>query len=54
MKELVESRMWLYIIAKREYIKSSLLIPLAEETDELVRIFNASITTARKRLNADE
>ena len=53
MKELVESRMWLYIIAKREYIKSSLLIPLAEETDALVRIFNASITTARKRLNAD-
>ena len=54
MKELVESRMWLYIIAKREYVKPALLVPLAEETDELVRIFNASISTARKRLSNDE
>ena len=54
MKELVESRMWLYIIAKREYVKPALLVPLAEETDELVRIFNASISTARKRLSDNE
>ena len=54
MKELVESRMWLYIIAKREYVKPALLTALAEETDELVRIFNASISTARKRLSNDE
>ena len=54
MKELVESRMWLYIIAKREYVKPASLVPLAEEADELVRIFNASISTARKRLSNDE
>ena len=54
MKELVESRMWLYIIAKREYVKPMLLVSLAEEADELVRIFNASISTARKRLSDNE
>ena len=54
LKELVESRMWLYIISKREYVKPVLLVPLAEEADELVRIFNASISTARKRLSDDE
>ena len=54
LKELVESRMWLYIIAKREYVKPSSLVSLAEETDELVRIFNASISTARKRLSNDD
>lgn len=54
MKELVESRMWLYIIAKREYVKPALLTALAEEADELVRIFNASISTARKRLSDNE
>ena len=54
LKELVETRMWLYIISKREYVKPTLLVSLAEETDELVSIFNASISTARKRLSADE
>ena len=54
LKELVGSRMWLYIISKREYVKPVLLVPLAEEADELVRIFNASISTARKRLSDDE
>ena len=54
LKELVESRMWLYIISKREYVKPALLVPLATEADELVSIFNASISTARKRLAADE
>lgn len=54
LKELVESRMWLYIISKREYVKPALLVPLAEEADELVRIFNASISTARKRLSENE
>ena len=54
LKELVESRMWLYIIAKREYVKPVQLEPLLAETDELVCIFNASITTARKRLQTDD
>ena len=53
LKELVESRMWLYIIGKRGYVKQELLSALEEETNELVRIFNASISTARKRLAED-
>ena len=54
LKELVESRMWLYIIGKREYVRPVLLAQLLEETDELVRIFNASISTARRRISAGE
>lgn len=54
LKELVESRMWLYIIGKREYVRPVLLTQLLEETDELVRIFNASISTARRRISAGE
>ena len=54
LKELVESRMWLYIIGKREYVRPAQLAKLFDETDELVRIFNASISTARKRLSDNE
>ena len=54
LKELVESRMWLYIIGKREYVRPAQLAKLFDETDELVRIFNASISTARKRISAGE
>lgn len=54
MRELVESRMWLYIISKRNYIRPHLLEPLLMETDELVRIFHASITTARKRMAEED
>ena len=54
MRELVESRMWLYIISRRKYIKPHLLEALLSETDELVRIFSASISTARKRIFDDE
>ena len=54
LKELVESRMWLYIIGKREYVRPVLLTQLLEETDELVRIFNASISTARRRISVGE
>ncbi len=50
MRELVESRMWLYVISRRGYIKPHKLMPLFTETNELVRIFGASISTARKRL----
>ena len=54
LKELVESRMWLYMIGKREYVRPAKLTKLLDETDELVRIFNASISTARKRISAGE
>ena len=51
LKELVETRMWLRIIAMKKYLKPGLLDDLLEETDELVRIFNSSVKTARRNLS---
>ena len=50
LKELVETRMWLRIIALEEYVPSQKLESLLSETDELIRIFNTSVKTARKNL----
>ena len=50
LKELVETRMWLRIIAMKKYLKPGLLDALLEETDELVKIFNSSVKTARRNL----
>ena len=50
LKELVETRMWSRIIAKREYIKPELLVNLMAELEELVKIFHSSIKTARRNL----
>ena len=50
LKELVETRMWFRIIAKREYIKSERLSNLLGELEELVKIFHSSIKTARRNL----
>ena len=50
LKELVESRMWLRIIMLKQYVDPVLLGPLLDETDELVRIFNTSVKTARKNI----
>ena len=50
LKELVETRMWFRIIAKREYIKPELLVNLMDELEELVKIFHSSIKTARRNL----
>lgn len=52
LKELRESRVWPRIIALRELLDMSQIRPLLVETDELIRIFGASITTARR--NATE
>ena len=52
LKELVESRMWLRIVAQCGYINGSLLQPLIDETDELVKIFTSSVATARKNMSA--
>ena len=51
LKELVETRMWLRIIAMKKYLKPHQLDPLLSETDELVRIFNSSVKTARRNLS---
>ncbi len=51
LKELVEARMWLNIIAKKQFLDPSSLRPLIEETNELVKIFHSSVSTARKNLS---
>lgn len=48
LKELNESRVWLKIIAKTKLLPAARLQDIATEADELCRIINASIKTARK------
>ena len=47
-KELRESRVWLRILARREMLRETQLQPIIVETEELIRIFGASIATAKK------
>ncbi|HEY6070364.1 MAG TPA: four helix bundle protein [Chthoniobacterales bacterium] len=48
-KELKEVRRWLRFIARVELVPPERLRPLLIETEELIRIFAASIRTAEKR-----
>ena len=50
LKELVETRMWLRIITLKNYLNGASLAGLMGETDELAKIFHASVMTARKRI----
>lgn len=54
LKELVETRMWLRIIVLRKYVSEKQLVPLINETDELAKIFHASVMTARRNLSQEE
>jgi four helix bundle protein len=47
LKELNESRIWFKIIARSEMLPESRLQDITHENDELCRIINASIKTAR-------
>ena len=50
LKELRETETWLKIITKAKIIKpASQLIPLLQETDELIAILFTSIETANKK-----
>ncbi len=50
LKELKESRRWLRLIMKTQLVKGTYRMePLLVETEELIRIFAASIRTARAR-----
>ena len=50
LKELKESRRWLRLIVKAPLVKDTRYVePLLVETEELIRIFGASIRTARAR-----
>ena len=49
LKELRETEIWLKIIVKAEMIKpASQLVPILQETDELIAILFTSIETAKK------
>jgi four helix bundle protein len=48
-KELRESRHWLRLIQCSELLKAASVQPLVEETEELIRIFSASLRTATNR-----
>ena len=54
LKELIETRMWLRIIAMRNYADQNLVSHVLQETEELIKIFYASVTTARRNLNEQE
>lgn len=50
LKELRETERWLKLIQRAKLIpKTQTLTPLLNETDQLIRIFVASISTAEKR-----
>jgi four helix bundle protein len=53
LKELRESRIWLRIIARRKLLGEADLAPILCETEELIRIFKASIATARRNDSSD-
>jgi four helix bundle protein len=53
LKELKESWRWLRLIERADLISpNSKLAPLLKETDELIRIFSASIKTSQLKSNA--
>lgn len=50
LKELRETQRWLKLIQRAKLIpKPQTLTPLLDETDQLIRIFVASVSTAEKR-----
>jgi four helix bundle protein len=53
-KELRESRRWLRLIQRVPLLKPAQVQPLADETEELIRIFAASLRTAAGRKPASE
>lgn len=50
LKELNETHVWLKIITKSKLLTNERLIPLIAENNELCKMINASITTARANL----
>ncbi|NNC87673.1 MAG: four helix bundle protein [Akkermansiaceae bacterium] len=51
LKELRESHRWLKLIKRVPLVDDpAILEPLLDETDQLERIFNASVTTVKRRI----
>ncbi len=53
LKELNETSVWLRMICRAHMLKESLLQPLIEENQQLSRILNASISTAKRASGCD-
>jgi len=51
LKELNETSVWLRMICRAELLTASLLTELTDENQQLCRILNASIKTAKKKSN---
>jgi len=49
LKEFRESERWLKLIVRANILPDQKLTPLLDETDQLIRIFVTSISTAEKR-----
>jgi len=49
LKELRESERWLKLIIRSNILPDHKLTPILDETDQLIRIFVSSISTAEKR-----
>ena len=51
LKELKETRVWLKVIARKNYLKNGMLLQTAsQECEELMRIFAKSVSTAEKNM----
>lgn len=51
LKELREARRWLRLVQRVPLVpKPSIADPLLKETEELIRIFNQSVRTVRRRI----
>ena len=49
LKELNETSIWLRVISRSQMVRPELMSEIAQETNELCRIFTASLNTARNR-----
>jgi four helix bundle protein len=49
LKELNECKVWIRMVCRAELLRASLLDGLLDENEQLCRILNASITTAKNR-----
>ena len=53
LKELNETSVWLRVICRARLLNETLLLPLIEENQQLSRILNASISTAKRPPTSD-
>lgn len=49
LKELNETSVWLRMACRAKLMKTELLVPLIDENQQLCRILNASVKTAKKK-----